>query len=179
MDDCTNSWYATYVNYALQKDLMKGTSTTTFAPNVNMTRAQFVTILARAHDVPDSSAVAPVELVFSDVDVTSYYANAVAWAKDAGIIDGISATQFAPNAYITKQDMAKMMAQFADYANIVLPNGSAAPTFSDSASIATYAQASVNQLAEAGIFVGFNGKFNPKNNATRAEATKVLVELLN
>jgi hypothetical protein len=75
--------------------------------------------------------------------------------------------------------MAKMIANFADFTNIELSDGSTAPTFTGNESIVAYAQEPVNRLAEAGILISFNGKFNPKNSVTRTEAAKALVQFLN
>ncbi len=171
MKDCGNKWYATYVNYALQTEMMKGTSETAFSPNSNMTRGQFVTILARTFNLK----IPPPRIPRNRRSRMSMSRNTMPMQWPGRRKSGSQwrfETKFAPDANITRQDMAKMMVKFADEAEIDLPTGSKALTFFDGDLISDYAKTPVQQLAEAGILVGYNGKFNPKNNATRAEATK-------
>ncbi len=180
-DTNNNCWYTTYVNYVLQVGLMNGTSADTFSPGVAMTRAQLVTILGRADGVADSSAENPANETFTDVNTSAYYASHVEWAYDNGIINGMGNDMFAPNEYISRQDMAKVIGLFAEYAEIDLPTlESGDPfAFTDDADIKDYAKSYVYQLNAADILVGCDGAFNPTGNTTRAAAAKVLAMLLN
>ena len=105
---------------------------------------------------------------------TEWYYAPVAAAVNAGIVTGVSDTEFAPNANITRQDMALMLTRAADAAGIELRSG-AETTFTDEASIAGYALDAVKTMSRAGIVNGFDdGSFMPMNNATRAQAAVVI-----
>ncbi len=169
-----SAWHYDYVKYVLAEGIMKGTSATTFEPNANITRGQFVTILGRLAGVEDSSAQAPATTKFSDVEGDTYYASHVAWAVEKGIVEGTSATTFEPKAQITRQDLATMIGRYATAQSIALPAASD-KTFADDADIAKYAKDYVYQLKAAGILEGKGDNlFAPKANATRAEAAKII-----
>ncbi|MEE0776461.1 MAG: S-layer homology domain-containing protein, partial [Bacillota bacterium] len=172
------AWYYDYVEYVLAKGIMRGDTPTTFSPNANITRGQFVTILGRMSGVEDSSASATVATKFGDVKSHMYYAAHVKWATEKGIVKGVTEDTFAPDAQITRQDMATMIGRYAKAMGIDLP-ASDGSKFADDASIKDYAKDSVYSLKAAGILSGRGGnQFQPKANATRAEAAKIM-NLLN
>ncbi|MDO5311517.1 MAG: InlB B-repeat-containing protein, partial [Clostridia bacterium] len=86
-------WYYEDVEYAVDNGFMRGTSNTTFAPDGIITRAMMVTVLYRAEGEPAINKNIP----FADIDMNAYYANAVVWAQQNGIVNGVSETEFAPN----------------------------------------------------------------------------------
>ena len=88
--------------------MTNGTSETTFSPDVIVTRAQFVTLLARNADKDDVVTSTP----FTDVDVNAYYAGAVKWAAENGITNGRTATTFAPNDDCTRAEIVAFMYRF-------------------------------------------------------------------
>lgn len=92
-----DAYYADAVRWAVSKGITSGTSATTFAPDMTVTRAQTVTFLYRAAGTPAVSGGS-----FADVDANSYYADAVAWAVSEGITSGTSATTFSPDAACTR-----------------------------------------------------------------------------
>ncbi len=115
---------------------------------------------------------------FDDVKPDSWYAPYVAWAAQKGIVKGVSDSQFHPDGNITRQDMAVILARFADSEGIRLSDGAAAETFKDSADIASYAQTAVTAMQKAGIIGGIgDGSFAPRQNASRSEACKMLTVL--
>ncbi len=174
-DVSESAWYYSDVAYVLAQGIMKGESPTTFNPNGDITRGQFVTILGRYAGMEDSSASNPATTSFTDVNQNQYYAAHVAWAAENGITTGTSATTFDPNAQISRQDMATMIGRFAKVMEIDLPDGDNATLFADDASIASYAKASVYSMVEAGIISGVgNNKFDPKATATRGQAAKII-----
>ncbi len=175
-DVASGSWYEEAVNYLADKGIVNGKTATTFEPNAQITRAEFVKILAGAAEA-DVSGLSTAK--FSDVDSGSWYAPCIAWGVENGIINGVSDTQFQPNGCITRQDMAAMIKRYTDSAGFSLPENTAAVTFADDASIASYAKEAVSGMQKAGMI---NGKgentFAPKDNATRAEASKILMILM-
>lgn len=100
------------VRHVFERDLMQGTSQTTFGPNENLSRAMMTTILHRLAGSP-SATVRPV---FSDVDTGTWYAEAVTWAYDADLVSGVGRGRFAPGAALTREQLAAMVHRFAVYA---------------------------------------------------------------
>ena len=99
-------WASDYIARVAEQGLMVGTSDTTFAPEETITRAMFVTILARyAKAETDNNA----ETAFTDVPAGQYYTGAVAWAAANGIVNGTSAVTFAPNDPVTREQMAALL----------------------------------------------------------------------
>lgn len=175
MQDVKESdWFFKDVSYVLANGIFKGTSNTTFSPNKEMTRGEFVTILGRYAGVKDASKTAPAKTVFSDVSATEYYGSHVAWAVEKGITKGTSATTFSPNENITREDMATMMVRYANAMNINLPKAST-EKFGDDAKISAYAKDSIYVMKAAGILIG-NEKnlFAPQDKTLRCEVAKVM-----
>ena len=172
----SDAWYAEYVSYLAGKGIVNGKTENTFAPDAQITRAEFVKIIAgvAGADVSGSAASG-----FSDVASDAWYAPYVAWGVKNGIINGTSATTFNPNGNITREDMATIIKRYTDFAKFTLPTDTAAADFSDSAQISSYAADAVKAMRQANII---NGKgdntFAPKDNATRAEACKMLTVLM-
>ena len=161
--------------YLAEKGVVKGRTETQFAPLENVTRAEFAKMLAAAAGVSEESGKAPS---FTDVAVSSWYAPYVAWAEEAGIVNG-SNGRFRPSDKITKQEMAVMIQRYAQAVNAEIPQMEAGITFLDDASIAGYAKQAVYQLQKAGVVSGdINGKFYPQSSATRAQAAKMLAVFL-
>ena len=109
----------------------------------------------------------------------AWYAPYVAWGVENGLINGISDTQFDPNGNITRQDMATLISRYAGFAEFELPQTEESVTFTDASDIASYAKEAVSQMQKAGIINGRgDNTFAPKDNATRAEACKMLTILM-
>jgi len=112
---------------------------------------------------------------FSDVDRNIWYAKYIQWANEKAIVNGTSAIAFAPEANISRQEMAVMIKRYADYKKITLPKNTAPVTFSDSGSIASWGQGAVSSLQQAGIISGMgNNNFVPLDSAKHAEAAKMI-----
>ena len=105
VDVPANDYYAKAVAWAIEQTITKGTSDTTFSPNMVCTRGQIVTFLARFAGVSDAETVS----VFTDVQATDYFAAAVKWAKDNGVTSGTSATTFSPNRNCTRAEVVTFL----------------------------------------------------------------------
>ena len=105
-----DAWYHLNIDYVLENGLFKGTTKTTFAPNADLTRAMLVTVLYRAEGEPAVNRSIP----FGDVDMGAYYGNAVSWAKQNGIVKGVSEVEFAPDDNITREQIAAIIHRFAE-----------------------------------------------------------------
>lgn len=175
-DVAADAWYAEYVSYLAGKGIVNGKTADTFAPDAQITRAEFIKIIAgvAGADVSGKSSSR-----FSDVASDAWYAPYVAWGVENGIINGTSETTFHPNGNISRQDMATMIKRYTDFAKFTLPTDLAAVNFTDSAQISSYAADAVKAMQQAGIINGKGGNtFAPKDNATRAEACKMLTVLM-
>ncbi|HMM06142.1 MAG TPA: S-layer homology domain-containing protein [Clostridiales bacterium] len=169
------AWYTESVSAMLSQGLMKGVSETRFEPNATLTRGMFVTMLYRYAGSPNS-----VEASFTDVKATAYYAAAVSWAYENEITNGVTATKFAPNDNITREQMATMILRFASVVGLDLPSGDGSALFDDDSTISPYAKDAVYSLAKAGVIKGMgHNKFAPKETATRAQAAEIIYRLQN
>ena len=170
--DITGHWAADNILFAASRGLLSGTSDTTFSPDTGMTRGMFVTTLGRLAGInPDSYQTGK----FTDVKADAYYAPYVNWAAQNGIMEGVTATTFAPDTNINREQMAVIMANYAKKLGYDLPKTLQAVTFADNAQISSWAKDAVKAMQQAGILAGkVNNCFDPKGTATRAEVATVL-----
>ena len=149
----TGDWYANAVKYVSDKGLMSGTGSDKFAPSATTTRAMLMTVLAR----------------YAGEDTTggaTWYEKSMEWAKAKGVSDGTN-----PNANITREQLVTML-----YRYVGSPKADGKfDSFSDAASVSTYAADAMQWAVANGIVNGSNGKLNPQNNATRAEVAAILM----
>ncbi len=171
-----NNWYYNAVEFVAANNLFNGVGNGNFAPDNKMTRAMFVTVLGRLHGVQAANA----KTQFTDVSSTAYYAGYVAWASKAGIVNGISATQFAPDANITREQICVMMVRYINYAKITLKTINKPINFADAAKISSFAKSAVAACQVGGIVNGRTGNvFDPHGTASRAEVATVLMNFCN
>ena len=170
--DITGHWAADNILFAASRGLLSGTSDTTFSPDTGMTRGMFVTALGRLAGInPDSYQTGK----FTDVKADAYYAPYVNWAAQTGIVEGVTATTFAPDTNINREQMAVIMKNYAAKLGYDLPQTLKAVTFADNTQISSWAKDAVKYMQQAGILTGKNeNKFDPKGTATRAEVATVL-----
>lgn len=167
-----NDWFYDSVKYAYENNLMNGVSETEFAPDSNVTRAMFVTVIYRMEGQPQAG-----NTEFIDVESGSYYEKAVAWANANGIVSGISKELFAPDEPITREQMAAIIYRYAIFKGYdITSNGNT--EYTDNGNISDYAKNAVNWAAEKLIMTGnANGSFAPKDNTTRAQAAAVFTRM--
>ena len=169
-------WAEEYIYYLADRGIISGKGKGMFVPNDSITRAEFVRILAGAADVDLSKYTTSK---FSDVKNSDWFAKAVAWASEEGIVAGVGSNNFAPNANITREQMAVMLVRFAGKMGYQFADKDKLTVFADQANISDYAMDSVSTVQKAGIIVGKpNNLFDPKGKATRAEASKVIASLM-
>ncbi len=169
----SDDWYYKDVEYGVRRGLFSGMSAEEFLPNGNITRAMFVTVLYRASGEPEVAA----ESKFTDVAKDAYYAKAVAWASENGIVNGISETEFAPDSDITREQTAAIIHRYAKYKNLDVSVGENTNilSYKDYDGISDYAIAPMQYVVGAGIISGKTADtLNPKDTATRAEIAAVL-----
>ena len=152
-DVASSDWFADAVKYVSDKGLMNGTDDNQFSPNDTTTRGMLMTVLAR----------------YAGEDTTggaTWYEKGMNWAKAKGVSDGTN-----PNADITREQLVTMMYR---YAGSPKADGKL-DSFSDAASVSTYAADAMQWAVANGIVNGSNGKLNPQDNATRAEVAAILM----
>ena len=165
-----SDWFYDDVVFAYENGLFSGTSDTTFSPNTSMTRAMLVTVLYRLEGQPAVNGRSG----FSDVQYNGYYEDAVTWAADNGIVNGISTTMFSPNANVTREQMAAILYRYAQYKKYNTAASSSLNSFSDHTSVSGYAVASLQWSVAEKLVNGSNGKLMPTGNASRAQVAAIL-----
>ncbi|MZQ82306.1 hypothetical protein GQF01_09180 [Paenibacillus sp. 5J-6] len=174
--DTASSFAKDYITYLSARDILNGVNEDVFAPEADITRADFTLILARMANADLSSYKGTG---FKDVKADSYYAKAIQWAAEKGITSGVRAGEFDPQANITRGQMAAMITRFASTMDYVLPKATQATDFADQSVIPAYAVEAAKSLQQAGIISGKPGNlFAPQDTATRQEAAKMLAVLL-
>lgn len=170
------AWYYDSVKNVYDKGLFKGTSETTFEPDSPITRGMFVTVLHRVEGEPDVAG----EIPFDDVSGDSYFANAVVWAAENGIITGYDENTFGPEDLITREQIAAIMYRYANYkeADTTVGENTNILSFEDYAEISEYAIPAVQYAVGSGLMKGkSDSTFNPQDNSTRAEMATVMTRL--
>lgn len=178
-DVAEDAWYHDYVYDLVYRGVVNGMTATTYEPEGKLTRAQFVKLLACS--LADAETLKTYEGQHPFKDSEGHWAEAyIAWAKDKGIVEGVSATEFDPEAPITREQMATIFGRYALKQGIELPKSeNAAGSFPDADKISEYAREFVELMRIAGILNGYeDGTFRPQGNATRAEAAKLFALFL-
>jgi hypothetical protein len=152
---------------------MEGMDNGLFFPNAKTTRAQLVTILWRLEGSP---AADKSDLTFDDVKAYAWYADAVAWAAETGIVKGFSDTQFGPNKNITREQLVTILYRYAgekDYDTTVLPVPSIL-MYKDADEISDWALLAMQWAVSQQIISGTgDGNLSPGDNATRAQIASI------
>lgn len=175
-DVAANRWSNPHITLLYSHGIVGGTSNVLFTPAGALTRAQFVKMIFGL----SSDTLGNGTTSFDDVVSGSWYEPYVAWAVGKGVVNGVSPTKFNPDGKITRQDMAVMLYRFKGANESDFVNGPI--VFSDHASIAAYAKDAVSAMQRMGVIGGVANsdgtfRFEPKGNATREQAAKVIAEL--
>lgn len=171
----SSHWANSVIKKLTAKHIVTGVSDAEFAPNEYITRAEFAALIVRALGL-----VAAKEVSFADVDSSKWYAEEVAAAYEAGVITGRSVDVFAPNATLTRQEMAIMIIRAYKLQSGKVLTARSETAFADSVEVSEWAQDAVNAAVELGFIEGRgNNQFAPQEQTTRAESAKVISLLLN
>lgn len=174
----TSDWFYDEVQFAYENDLFQGTSAMTFSPQAGMTRAMFVTVLGRIVGIDTDDYYG---YPFDDIEYNAWYKPYVIWAYETGIVNGVGNDLFAPDALVTREQMATIIANYIEKSGVYLP-----PVedpiiyFNDYMDVSPWANKGLDLMRTTGIIVGDrNHNFNPKSTTTRAEAATVFQRLFN
>lgn len=166
-------WYFDAVRFVSEEKLFSGMTATEFAPGVSLSRAMLVTVLWRHEGEPAAAAAA-----FADVPADAWYAKAVAWAAANGIVKGVTETEFAPDAPISREQLATLIYRYANYKKYAAKDGGKL-NFTDADRVSAYAVPALSWATANGVVTGRDdGSVDPQGGATRAETAIVMMRLL-
>ena len=170
-DVSTGSWYYDAVQYVYSAGLMSGTGSYVFSPDGATTRGMIVTILYRLEGSPACGSAS-----FSDVSSGKYYAQAVAWAAENGIVSGYSASRFGPENAITREQLAAILYRYAAYKGYDVSDLASLTSYVDNSLVASYAKTPFAWAVQAGIISGTGAnRLIPSAGATRAQVAAMLM----
>ena len=170
-DVMEGDWFYDAVVYAYETGLMDGVGDNLFAPNSQTTRAQLVTILYRLAGQPAVSG----DLPFTDVESGTWYTDAVLWAAQNGIVNGVSDTQFAPGDDLTRQQLVTIFYRYAESKGYDVSASADLSGYPDAGQVQDYAQPAMAWAVAEGIVEGMDGTLNPTGDATRAQIATILM----
>lgn len=172
--DLAGHWAADSAARSVELGLFTGLTETEFAPNNSMTRAMLVQVLYRMQGSPEAGSS-----TFTDVADSAWYAKAVAWASENGIVNG-SNGRFDPNGLLTREQLAAILWRYAQYEgrDVSVGENTNILSYDDAQDISSYAVPSMQWACGAGLLEGSSGKLMPKSTTTRAQAATVLVRYL-
>ncbi len=174
-DMANHSWAKEAVEELNALGVVSGVGNDMFAPGRQITREEMLTMLLRAYGINPTGASIDK---FTDVEAGSWYAPYVAKGVELGVTSGISETEFGTGKYITRQEAAAMACRIAEAFGTSFTAES--ESFTDDASIATWAKDAVYKLKNAKVINGVgDGSFAPSNTCTRAEAAVIIFALIN
>lgn len=162
-----SAWYHDGVDYVLNNLLMNGVGNNKFNPNSSLSRAMLVTVLYRAAGSPK---VSYSSTGFTDVPRGTWYTDAVVWANQSQIVNGVSQNKFAPENNISREQIATILYRYEGSPDC----GNGIMHYSDYKQVSSYAYSAFCWADEQGIINGNNGRLLPKDKATRAQCAKML-----
>ncbi len=172
IDVAPNAWYKDAVQYAYDHGLMTGVSDTEFAPEATTTRAMIVSILARLEGVESAQAAG-----FADVDDNDWYATAVNWAANVGVVNGYEDNTFRPNQPITREQLAAILMNYAACIGEDVSNRADLTSYTDQPS--AWATETMSWAVAEGLLTGVTADtLQPQGAATRAQVAAILQRFL-
>ena len=169
-----SDWFYDPVCFVYSQGLMTGTSATTFEPNISLSRAMLVAVLHRLEGSPAASAGD-----FSDVADGDWYAQAVNWAASVGVVNGFDDGTFQPNAAITREQLAAILMNYAQYKGQDVSARATLDTYNDATAISSWANDVMSWAVAEGLLTGVtNDQLQPQGNATRAQVAAILERFL-
>ncbi len=176
--DLAGHWGETNVYYVADFGLINGYPNKTFCPDNEITRTEFLKILAL--DAKENLSVYATESRFSDVPTSFWGKQYINWGAANGIIDGYPDNTFHPESAISRQEMAVILYRYTvTYRGLSLPSANEEMKFKDENSIGSWAKSAVKAIQKAGIINGYgDGSFAPLSGATRAESATMIANYL-
>jgi len=164
-------WFYDAVGFMVTNELMSGTGVEQFSPDMNLTRAMIVTILWRL----EGSPIAANNSNFNDVANNRWYSSAVAWASTNGIVNGYGNGLFGSNDNVTREQIAVILQNYAQFRGENAFGGPLALDFADADSVSPWARESMEWANVNGLITGRTlTTLAPNGTATRAESAAIL-----
>lgn len=172
--DIANHWAKEEIITAIQEGLFRGTGANTFSPETTLTRGQLVTVLHRLAGTPEATGSS-----FQDVEEGRYYTEAVAWAKETGLVKGVTPERFCPNSPVTREQFAAILYRYAQLQGQDVSNQADLSAYLDAGKLSHYAQSPMAWAVAEGLIRGVSETaLCPKASSTRAQAAVILVRYL-
>ncbi len=172
IDVAEGDWFYDAVVYAYQNELMDGVGGNRFAPNSETTRAQLVTILYRLEGQPAVSG----DLPFTDVEAGTWYTNAVGWAAQNGIVNGVGDDTFAPGNDLTREQLVTILYRYAESKGYDVSASADLAGYPDGEEIQAYAREAMAWAVAENIIQGMeDDTLKPAGNASRAQIATILM----
>ena len=171
-----SDWHFTAVKFVFDKNLMNGVSEDDFAPSMSLSRAMAVTILYRLAGEPE---VKNTKNVFSDAQEGSWYAKAVLWANENGIVNGMGDGTFMPDLDITREQLAAVMYRYCEFCKYDTKTEKDLSDYKDADRVSDYAVKALSWANENGIVNGSDNLLMPSDNATRAQTAAIIMRFVN
>ncbi len=170
-----SSWYYEAVCYAYNEALMNGTGEQTFSPNAQTSRAMLVTVLWRMAGEPEAENPCP----FADVKAGSWYYDAVRWAYEAGVTRGVSDAAFAPDAPVTREQIAALLLRCAQLQGRPADARAEIIYYPDAGAVSDWAVEAMRWARAAGVIKGTlrdgDVYLDPRAKARRCEIAEMLM----
>lgn len=171
-------WSHAGIEYAVVNGLFKGTSETTFSPDATMTRGMIATVLWRLEDCPEARIGNP----YSDIADGTWYMEAVLWAYENGIMDGVGNGRFDPNGVLTREQIVTVLYRFAEIDGLFVADPAGLEGFADADAVADWSKDAVcwaiSRQVIQGSAVGEAQYLMPTGGATRAQVATILMRFL-
>lgn len=169
----SDDWFLAAVQYVYENDRMAGTSSTTFQPEVNLTRAMAAQVLYNLEGQPAVTG----DTTFTDAAAAGEWAvKAITWAEQTGVVAGIGDGLFAPTANVTREEFAQMMYNYASYKEYDLTLEGDLSQFEDASAISSWAETAMSWANGSGLINGHDdGTIDPQGTTTRAQAASILM----
>ena len=164
-------WSAASIDYAVKNGYMNGVGEGLFDPEGSLTRAMVATVLWRREESP----VPTVPSGFTDVPAGEWYTDAVAWAKETGVVKGLTETAFGPDEFITREQLATMLFRFSSGAPVSVSERADLTPFSDDEKVSDWADEPLQWAVQAGLIKGTDGNcLAPDGFATREQFAAII-----
>lgn len=174
-DVLVKAWYHDAVDYVVEHGIMTGTSATTFEPNTTLSRAMVAQILYNLEGQPDISEE-NLGYPYSDVDAEVWYGDAVYWARLNGVATGYEDNTFRPDKAVTREELAQMLYNYAQYKGITLPALGDLSKFLDGDKVSSWARTAMSWATGLGVINGYeDSTLEPGGDSTRAQAASILM----
>lgn len=172
--DTANHWAADGIAFASSHELFQGVNDSQFAPDMTMSRGMLATVLYRLEDATEKGGS-----IFTDVTEEAWYADAVAWANEKGIVSGYGDGVFAPDDNITREQLAVMLYRYAQHLGMDADTSKDLSAYADADTVSSWAADAMQWAVEKGLITGrTSSTLAPGGTATRAETATILQRMV-